>query len=110
MEESTFTRRALLRQGLQLPAAGAALMALSACGEGEKKPKAIVCADPNALSVAENSLRKAGHYEEKAPDPTKTCNGCGFFTMEKAPCGKCEIFQGPVNSGGHCDSWAARPS
>ena len=106
MDDQNFTRRRILRQGLQLPAAGAAMWALSACGES--KPKAIVCADPNSLSVAENSLRKAGHYEEKAPDPTKTCAGCGFFTVEKAPCGKCEIFQGPVNSGGHCDSWAAK--
>lgn len=107
MTDPKITRRSVLRQGIQLPAAGVALYALSACGES--KPKVAACADPNQLSVSENSLRKAGHYVEQAPDPAKNCAGCGFFAMgDKPPCGKCEIFQGPVNSAGHCDSWAAK--
>jgi hypothetical protein len=107
MTDPKFTRRSVLRQGIQLPAAGVALFALSACGED--KPKVAACADPNQLSVAENSLRKAGHYVEQSPDPAKTCAGCGFFAAgEKPPCGKCEIFQGPVNAAGHCDSFAAK--
>ena len=107
MTNSNVTRRSVLRQGSQLTAAGVALFALSACGDD--KPKVQACADPNQLSVSENSLRKAGHYVEQAPDATKSCAGCGFFAAgDKPPCGKCEIFQGPVNSAGHCDSWAAK--
>ena len=108
MTDPKFTRRSLLRTGVQLSAAGVALTALNACGED--KPKGTVCADPNALSVAENSLRKASHYVEQAPDPAKNCSGCAFFHAETAPCGKCELFQGPVNQAGHCDSWAAKPA
>ncbi len=109
MDEQKRTRRNILEQGVRLPVAGAAILALNACGQGEQKPKAIVCADPNSLSMAENSLRQSGHYAEKSPDASKTCSVCNFFTAgDPPPCGKCEIFQGPVNSGGHCDSWAQK--
>ncbi len=109
MNDQKFSRRSVLNQSVRLPIAGAAVFALSACGEGGDKPKALVCADPNSLSMAENSLRQSGHYVEKAPEADKNCSVCSFFTMgEKPPCGKCEIFQGPVNAGGHCDSWAKK--
>jgi len=91
----------------QLSALGAAGWALSSCGEGENK---VVCAGPNNLTMAENSLRKASKYVEEAPDAAKNCLGCGFFQADpaNATCGKCEIFIGPVNARGHCDSWAAK--
>jgi hypothetical protein len=53
------------------------------------------------------------NYVEKAPDATKTCAGCAFFTAGEggAGCGSCEIFTGgAANPGGHCDSWAAKPA
>jgi hypothetical protein len=102
------SRRKVLRQGLQWPAAGAALLALGACGEGEKKSTA--CADPNALSVSENQMRKSLNYTEKSADGAKTCAACAFFAAGDTPtaCGKCEILQGPVNPAGHCDSWAEK--
>ena len=106
MDDQKLSRRSVLEKGVALPVAGAAVFALSACGDD--KPKALVCADPNSLSMAENSLRQSGHYAEKSPDATKTCTVCSFYKVDKEPCGKCEIFQGPVNSGGHCDSWAKK--
>jgi hypothetical protein len=108
MADNKFTRRAVLRHGVQWPAAGMALWALSACGDGRKA--VVACADPNSLSVAENGLRKDRHYVEESPDPTKTCSGCGFFKLDEGggACGRCEIFQGPANAKGHCDSWAAK--
>lgn len=107
MSEQHLSRRSILRQGVQWPAAGTALWVLAACGQGEKK---TACADPNSLSMSENSLRKASHYVEEAPDPTKNCTGCGFMKLGETPtaCAKCEIFQGPVNPRGHCDSWAKK--
>ncbi len=109
MSSTNVTRRAVLDRSLQLPAAGVALWALSACGEGEQK---IVCAGPNNLTFAENSLRQASHYVEEAPDPTKSCTQCSFFKPVDAGsiCGPCEIFVGPVNARGHCDSFAVKPA
>ena len=107
MNDQKLSRRSVLGKGAALPIAGAAVFALSACGED--KPKVQACADPNSLSMAENSLRQSGHYTEKSPDAAKTCSVCSFFKAgDSGPCGKCEIFQGPVNSAGHCDSWAKK--
>ena len=108
MDDHTFSRRTVLRRGAALPLAGVSLWALSACGKSG--PKVALCADPNNLSVAENSLRKAGHYIETSPEPDKDCSKCGFFTPGEngGACGKCEIFQGPVNMKGHCDSFALK--
>lgn len=107
MTQDHMSRRGVLRAGAQLSAAGTAMWALSACGE---QGSSLVCADPNKLSVAENSLRKANNYTEKSPDPAKTCSACVFMPplAAGATCGKCEIFIGPVNPAGHCDSFSAR--
>ncbi|MDX2221308.1 MAG: hypothetical protein SFV21_01090 [Rhodospirillaceae bacterium] len=107
MDREPLSRRGAIRAGAQLTAVGTAMWALAACGE---QSQALVCADPNKLSVAENSLRKANNYSEKSPDPAKTCSGCGFMPplAAGATCGKCEIFIGPVNPAGYCDSFSAR--
>jgi hypothetical protein len=100
------SRRVLVSRAAQLSGLG---VVLGACGEGGNK---VVCAGPNNLTMSENSLRKASNYAEEAPDPAKNCTGCGFFQADpaNATCGKCEIFIGPVNARGHCDSWAAKPA
>ena len=107
MPESKITRRSVIESGLKLGVLGTAAAALAACDQGAPK---IVCAGPNNLTLSENSLRKASNYVEEAPDPAKNCTGCGFYTADPAGgvCGKCEIFLGPVNARGHCDSWAAK--
>jgi High potential iron-sulfur protein len=110
MANVKLTRRAVLGYGVQLSGVGVVIGALSACDNAKKK--VVACADPNSLSDAENSLRKDRHYVEQSPDPTKTCSGCGFFKLDEdaGGCGRCEIFQGPANPKGHCDSWAAKQS
>ena len=107
MDKNHISRRAILNRGWQVPVLGIAAWGLSACDQGEKK---TVCAGPNNLTFSENSLRQASHYAEEAPDPKKNCTGCGFFTPGEnaSPCGKCEIFLGPVNARAHCDSWAEK--
>ena len=79
-------------------------------GHGKDK-RDLVCANPSALSQAENRQRKLDNYTEKSPDPGRTCGRCRFFTTGDEPtaCGKCEIFNGPANPKGKCDDWAARP-
>ena len=101
-------RRATLRRLTACLLAGAA--SCISVGHGKEK-KDFVCANPNALSQAENRQRKLDNYTEKSLDPGKTCSRCRFFTAAAEPtaCGKCEIFNGPANPKGKCDDWAARP-
>ncbi|MBM3515664.1 MAG: hypothetical protein FJX59_18400 [Alphaproteobacteria bacterium] len=107
MKTKSIARRDALNRGLAVSAGGFALVSLSACGEGEQK---VVCAGPNNLTFAENSLRQASHYVEKSPHADKDCLKCGFYTAGEGGnvCGKCEIFIGPVNQAGYCDSFAVK--
>ncbi len=101
------TRREVLARAIQLPVGAGVVLGLAACGESGES--ALVCADPGKLTSAEQSVRKTLNYVEVSPDPAKVCAGCEFF---KAPasglaCGSCEMYGGgPVNPGGHCDSWS----
>jgi hypothetical protein len=72
--------------------------------------KEYVCADPKALSEAENRQRGLDNYTERSADPNKTCRGCSFFSAAAEPtaCGRCAIFNGPADPRGRCDDWAAR--
>ena len=67
-----------------------------------------LCADPKAMDSSQQSLRTSLHYVEHAPDQNVSCSSCGFFQSTNQTCGTCVIFSGPVNSKGHCDSWAAK--
>lgn len=105
--KKTISRREVLLRGLQLPIAGGALLAVAACEDGAKS--SLVCADPDSMTSAEESVRRTLNYTESSSDPSKTCSGCEFFyaAKEGEACGTCEIFGGKsVNPGGHCDSWS----
>lgn len=96
------TRREVLRQAIRLPAAGFAVGWLAACGD-----KGSVCYD--AATASDKDMRAKFHYVEKSADASKVCGGCAFFSGGSTGCGTCPVFGGgPANSGGHCDSWAAR--
>lgn len=101
-------RRAILRWLRACLLAGAT--SWISVGHGKDKGD-YVCANPNALSQAENRQRRLDNYTEKSLDPGKTCSGCRFFSPGDDPtaCGKCEIFNGPASPKGKCDDWAARP-
>ena len=58
------------------------------------------------VNAASASLRAALEYTDPAPDPAQACMNCGFFTMDKAPCGTCMLMKGLVSSTGHCHSWS----
>lgn len=93
-------RRVVLRRALQITAALAVVPRIM-------RPAAAAdsCVDP-----ASESLRSSLHYASSAPNPKQTCGVCGFFTSDQAKpaCGNCQIMSGPVDQGGHCDSWSAR--
>jgi hypothetical protein len=67
-----------------------------------------VCADPNSMDSGARELRKSLNYVEASTEPEKTCSVCGFFEAGKEGCGSCQIFNGSVNAGGHCDFWARK--
>lgn len=105
------SRRSFLALGFKVTVVGVAGAALNACGS---KPAASTgCVDAGSLTASEQSLRNSMNYADQAPDPARSCAGCAFFTAGEggAACGSCEIFTGgPASSGGHCDSWAAKPA
>ena len=112
---NNISRRAILLQGLRIPLAGAAFVALAGCGPrnaaGTATAGGAMCADLNSLSDAEQSTRKSLDYREAGPDPQQVCAGCSFFHPGPSAggCGTCDMFSGgPVNSHGHCNSWSAK--
>jgi hypothetical protein len=102
MEGVNFQRRRLL---IGTTACGVTLT-IGAC----KSDQQSACANPEKMSPSEKSLRVAQHYVEQSPDPAKVCGGCGFFSAAEGAgdCGRCQIFNGPANAKGHCESWAAK--
>src|SRR5690554_4284869 len=101
------SRRTVLLKGMQVTVGGGVLLGLSACGSNGSST--MLCADPNMMTSAEESVRRTLKYTETSPDPSKVCSGCEFFhaPKEAGGCGTCEMFGGkPVNPGGHCDSWS----
>ncbi len=112
-KEKLFSRRRVVKLGIQVPAAGAAVVVLGACGEDEAE--IVLCTNPNALSFSENSIRQANNFTELSTDPEKNCLNCAFFTPEPADaagevpdCGHCSIFEGFASKKGYCDSWSTK--
>lgn len=105
--EKKISRRTVLLRGLQIPIGGSILLGLSACGGDSRNT--IICADPNMMTSAEESVRRTLKYTEISPHSDKTCSSCEFFYAgaEGSGCGTCEMFGGkPVNPEGYCDSWS----
>lgn len=110
--EKQFSRRQVVKLGVQVPAAAVAVGLLAACGDEEE---IALCANPNSLSFSENSIRQANNYTESSPHADKTCLNCAFFTPDPADatgevpnCGHCSIFEGFAGKDGYCDSWATK--
>jgi hypothetical protein len=59
-------------------------------------------------SHADDSLREALNYTESSEKPEERCSGCAYLSEVNGGCGKCQIFRGPANVNGRCDSWAPR--
>lgn len=99
---------------------------LAACGGGESQPQATTpeapaeepevaaadCTDLSGLTDAEKDLRTQLQYTSETPDPAKRCDNCALYQMPEgdAACGGCQIIKGPIDPGGWCVSWVAKPS
>ncbi len=104
MTEFNFIRRKLLARGAMLPLAGLAILGASRAAVAAD----ALCADPNKLDSGQISIRESLNYVEQSKDPAKTCGACGFLKEVSGNCGNCDIFNGPANVNGHCDSWGAK--
>ena len=109
-KSSNFSRRSVVKLGIQAPFVAAAAGMLAACGDEEE---IALCANPNSLSFGENSIRQASNYNEASAEADKNCLNCAFFTPEPAGpdgivpnCGHCSIFEGYASKNGYCDSWS----
>ncbi|MEP6549149.1 MAG: high-potential iron-sulfur protein [Gammaproteobacteria bacterium] len=73
-------------------------------------PAALSAAAESCVDPSSESLRTSLHYANPSSNSSETCKGCGFFGGDavKPACGNCQIMSGPVDAGGHCDSWAAK--
>ncbi len=105
MTEFNFTRSKLLERGAALPLAGLAVLGVSRAAVAGAAP---ACADPNVLDSGQMSIRESLNYVEQSKNPAQTCNVCGFLKDVKGNCGNCDIFNGPANVNGYCDSWAMK--
>ena len=104
MNDKRYSRRTVVRLAARISVAGAVGGVISACGQSG----GTVCVDPDELSFGETSIRNANNYVEVSKEPDKNCANCAFFKAEAgAACGDCEIFTGPANKDGYCDSWSA---
>jgi High potential iron-sulfur protein len=65
-------------------------------------------AQQQCVEVSSEELRESLNYQDPGPDPKKHCKDCGFFQLDRAPCGQCQIMTGPVNASAYCDSWSVR--
>lgn len=66
-----------------------------------------VCFDRTKLG--DLSMRRAINFKDIAPDASRNCGGCAFFTASSEGCGKCMLLSGgPVTALSVCDNWAAK--
>lgn len=103
------TRRKFVLRSMQFPIGGALALGLQSCGgESETAATQTVCADPEAMSSSEASMRSSLGYSPNSPDPAQSCAGCAYFNGGSPDCGACDLLGGgQVNASGRCNSWAA---
>jgi hypothetical protein len=103
------SRRDLLQQGAALGALALGARAVAACS---KNPPALTCTDTAGLSPGDLGIRTTLAYVDVSTEPGKTCANCQQFVAPPAAgtCGTCKVLKGPINPGGNCKSFVAKPS
>jgi hypothetical protein len=87
------TRRELLHYGAAI---GALMLTAPACSRSQPPP--LSCTDVSELSPGDITLRTALGYLDQSPQAGR-----------EGRCGTCKIVKGPINPGGYCKSYVARP-
>jgi hypothetical protein len=101
------SRRVVLQQSAAL-GAFVAFGGAAACN----KPAALTCTDTSTLAPADVQVRTALAYVDTSVEAGKTCSGCQQFIPAPAAgsCGTCKVVKGPINPGGNCKSFVAKPA
>jgi len=86
---------------------------LAACQQVEKRQETYdgdSCDDLRRVSEAERTKRKSFGYVSKTPIADNQCSNCNLYLppKEAQACGKCILFEGPVQSEGYCTYWALK--
>jgi hypothetical protein len=103
-----FTRRDLLQKSAVFGAL-AVFGAAAACSK--EAPKPLSCTDTSALSPADMTIRTSLQYIDNSNQPGKQCSGCQqFIPTTPTTCGNCKVLKGPINPGGYCKSFVAKPA
>jgi hypothetical protein len=105
--DEKMSRRVVLQQSAAF-GAFVALGATAACS----KPAPLTCTDTSALAPADVQVRAALAYVDTSVEAGKTCAGCQQFIPAPAAgsCGTCKVVKGPINPGGNCKSFVAKPA
>jgi hypothetical protein len=101
------SRRELLHSGAAL---GALVLTGTACGKTQPPP--LSCTDTSSLSSADITLRAALGYLDQSTEAGRQCRACQQFVAppSEGQCGTCKIVKGPINPGGYCKSFVAKPA
>lgn len=102
------SRRDVLQQSAALGVFVAGGSLIAACN----KPAALTCVDTAGLAPADLQVRTALAYVDTSTEPGKTCANCQQFIPPPAAgsCGTCKVVKGPINPGGNCKSFVAKPA
>ncbi|HEY3815815.1 MAG TPA: hypothetical protein VGL81_01530 [Polyangiaceae bacterium] len=106
--DEKMSRRFVLRQSAVFGAFVAFGGAAAACN----KPAALTCTDTSMLSPADAQVRTALAYVDTSVEAGKVCSGCQQFIPPPSAhtCGTCKVVKGPINPGGNCKSFVAKPA
>ena len=120
----TLDRRTFIFKGGVAGLAGLGLLfGLTACGRGQDEEQTRdtaarqavsggdhPCGDPSTYGEEAWTTRQTFAYQEKSPDPAKTCAKCHFWQAPEGdgPCGGCTLVKGPINPQGTCRSWVEK--
>jgi hypothetical protein len=103
----------LFRRDLLQNATGLFALTILGVGACNKEPPALSCADTSGLASADLALRTspAVAYVDSSTQPGKTCSAClQFNTAGPRSCGTCKVLKGPINPGGYCNLFVAKPA
>lgn len=117
-DQKRVSRRRFLHSLGVFGVGGASGWLLSGCGGGDDSGSSSStaaaghCADTSRLSEQEKNRRKqmvkSLQYVENSPKEDKYCSNCQLYVKSEygSGCGGCQLFPGPVNGKGYCNSWA----
>lgn len=86
---------------------------LFACKKAAKPQEAYdgdPCEDLRGISEDELAKRKNFGYVSESPIADNKCSNCNLYLppKEAQSCGKCILFEGPVQPEGYCTYWALK--